>query len=111
MPTSKPTPKPSPSTYEQMLSKMENLFDTAETKSDLAEAKAYQKMLQKKFPNGAPKPVKSGKPATGVDAKRRALKAVRDKVADPRKNPANYDQNGNYGFDGSNNIDPKSPRG
>jgi hypothetical protein len=74
----KPTPKPSPSTYEQMLSRMEYLFDTAETSKDKAAATAYKKALEKKFPNGAPKPVKAGKPKTGVEAKRRALKKVRE---------------------------------
>ena len=54
----KPTPKPSPSTYEQMLSRMEYLFDTAETPKDKAEAIAYRKALEKKFPTGAPKLVR-----------------------------------------------------
>lgn len=48
-----------------------------------------------------------------TEAKRRALKAVRDmtETAKMRKDPANYDQKGRYGFDGSQGIDPKSPRG
>lgn len=103
-----PTPKPSPSTYEQMLSKMENLFDTAETKSDLAEAKAYQKMLEKKFPTGAPKAPKAGKPKTGVEAKRKAMSQA---IAKMKKNPTNYMPDGTYGFDGSRFTDPNSPRG
>lgn len=55
-----------------------------------------------------PKPVKPGKPKTGIEAKRRAVAKAAAKM---KKNPANYMPDGTYGFDGGRFTDPNSPRG